>query len=225
MNQPQRLPPDPDAADHHEPRDGYAAVPMWLTLTIVILLFWGIWYLLTYSGGFSGSVLDDQPPRDGLTNAPLDFSNPRAAGQILYAQHCATCHSANGQGQEGLYPPLAGSEWVTGAPWRLRRIALQGPTGPIDVAGKRYNSDAMPAFGPQLSDQAIAAILTYIRTAWGNSASPVAPDEVAATRHATAGRTAAWTASELLSITADDYTPPATSPATAPATQSSRGAP
>ncbi len=56
----------------------------------------------------------------------------------------------------GVFPPLVGSEWVTGPPETLVRIILNGLQGPIEVAGQTYNG-AMPAWAQQLSGQEIAA--------------------------------------------------------------------
>jgi len=60
---------------------------------------------------------------------------------------CAVCHGARGEGLAGVFPPLAGSEWVNGSEERLIRIMLHGLQGPITVSGKAYNGAAMPGFG------------------------------------------------------------------------------
>jgi len=95
---------------------------------------------------------------------------------------CMACHGPTGRGNPGIGPPLAGSEWVLGPPENLIRIQLRGLTGPIRVAGREYNfAAAMPAQAFQ-TDAQIAAVLTYIRNSWGNQASPVTPEMVAALR-------------------------------------------
>ena len=120
-------------------------------------------------------------------------------GAKVYSDFCAVCHQPSGQGNEELYPPLVGSEWVTGDKGRLLRIILQGATGPMSVAGTEYNG-VMPPWGATLQDAQIAAVATYIRNTWGNQASPVTTEEVAAVRAATAGRTTPWTSRELTAI-------------------------
>jgi mono/diheme cytochrome c family protein len=116
------------------------------------------------------------------------------AGASAYARHCTPCHQPHGQGLAGLAPPLVGSEWVLGPPERLARIVLQGMTGPVDVAGQRYEFALMPDHG-KLGDAEVAAILTYVRRAWENEAEPVDETTVAAVR--AERRTTPWTAAEL----------------------------
>lgn len=94
---------------------------------------------------------------------------------------CAACHGQNGEGG-AIAPPLAGSEWVTGAVSNLIRIQLRGLQGPITVAGKEYNMlGGMAALSYQTDDQ-IAGVLTYIRNSFGNKSSSVKPEQVAALR-------------------------------------------
>ena len=111
------------------------------------------------------------------------------------------CHGPEGS-SIGQFPPVAGSEWVLApGPSRLVRIALNGLAGPIEVQGREFNS-AEPAWRDVLSDEEIAAVLTYIRTngKWENMATPVSPGQVKAIRETTRLRTGAWTASGLLAI-------------------------
>lgn len=109
---------------------------------------------------------------------------------------CAACHQANGQGLPGTYPPLAGSEWVVGNPEVPIRIVLHGLQGPITVKGASYNN-AMMAFADQLSDAEIAAVISYERSSWGNSAAPVTAEQVRAVRDATKAQTTPWAPSAL----------------------------
>jgi mono/diheme cytochrome c family protein len=118
-------------------------------------------------------------------------------GARIYARACASCHMAQGQGVDGTFPPLIDSEWVTGDPGHLVRIVLHGVTGPIMVGGEEY-AGTMPPQGAALKDDEIAALSTYIRSSWGNDASPVTAAEVAAIRAASRTRTAPWTAEELI---------------------------
>lgn len=120
------------------------------------------------------------------------------AGKELYAVVCGACHQLHGNGQEGLAPPLASSEWALGPEERLVRISLQGLRGPVKVAGKTFQLE-MPAMAV-LEDEQIAAVLTYIRREWGNAAAPVDPKTVAKVRADTAKRDEAWTVEELLKI-------------------------
>jgi mono/diheme cytochrome c family protein len=194
-----------------EPRDGFEPVPVWLVAVFGAFLFWGGWYVATYSGGWRADVLEAQPQARFLVapeagDRPVD---PITMGRRVYMANCVACHQADGEGVPNTYPPLAQTELVTGPPARLKRIVLHGMDGPVTVRGQQYNAP-MPAFGQRLNDQQIAALLTYIRQEWGNEASAIGEASVAATREATADRRTAWTASELLEITEDDFPDEAT---------------
>jgi mono/diheme cytochrome c family protein len=100
-------------------------------------------------------------------------------GKVSYIL-CAACHGQNGEG--GTAPPLAGSEWVAGPISNLVRIQLRGLQGAITVSGKEYNVlGGMMALSYQ-TDEQIAAVLTYTRNSFGNKASIVKPEHVAALR-------------------------------------------
>ncbi len=106
---------------------------------------------------------------------------PAAApdGKAIFAAKCAACHQASGAGG-GPYPPLAGNPDVTSADTaNLVNTLLNGRTGPIVVLGKTY-SGSMPAWKGTLSNAEIAAVLTYVRSAWGNAAAAVSADQIAA---------------------------------------------
>ena len=120
-------------------------------------------------------------------------------GSKMFSVTCAACHQLTGEGLEEKYPPLVGSEWVTGSDARMVRIILQGLSGPVDVAGQAYDG-AMPAWGGVLKDPEIAAIATYVRSAWGNKAAPITAATVAAIRNATSSRKTPWTAPEIAQI-------------------------
>ena len=120
--------------------------------------------------------------------------DPARLGVQTYAATCASCHGANGRGVPGAYPPLVGTPWVTGDEGRLARLVLHGLRGPLVVDGVRY-SNVMPAHG-FLSDDQIAAVLTYVRSEFGDGAGPVRPEQVAAVRAAEPRRDP-WTAAEL----------------------------
>ena len=110
-----------------------------------------------------------------------------AAGQQQYVATCAACHQPNGEGMTGLSKPLVGSRWVQGAPANLIRIVLHGKEGEM----------LMPPIGASLSDDQVAAVLTYIRRSWGNQASAITPAEVDEVRGAFLGRNRPWTEEEL----------------------------
>ncbi len=131
-----------------------------------------------------------------LCAAPLHAQD----GGQLYALYCGACHGEDGKGATGgQFPPLAGSSWVDGDAARSVKIVLHGLHGEIDVDGRTFNLE-MPPQGSVLQDGQIAAILTYIRSSWGNKADAVTTDFVKAIRDAGAGRKTPWTQDELLKL-------------------------
>jgi nitrite reductase (NO-forming) len=106
------------------------------------------------------------------------------AGQALFAGTCSTCHQANGEGLEGVFPPLAKSSILAADPKRLEEIVLHGLNGPITVNGKDYNS-VMPPM-TQLTDDEIANIGTFVLNSWGNPGGKIDKADVAAKRKAAA---------------------------------------
>ena len=109
------------------------------------------------------------------------------AGQKQYAVSCAGCHQPRGTGLAGVAKPLVGSPWVLGPTDRLIRIVLHGKEGAM----------LMPPVGGTLDDSQVAAVLTYVRRSWGNTASAVNAREVREVRGSTAGRNKPWTEEEL----------------------------
>jgi mono/diheme cytochrome c family protein len=120
-------------------------------------------------------------------------------GKVLYSQTCAACHQPNGQGQEGLAPPLVDSEWVEGTHTRLIRIVLNGLRGPVSVNGSPFDLE-MPAMEQIFDDDMIASLLTYIRREWDHNADPVSVEHVKEIRAQTKGRSGQWTAPELMKV-------------------------
>ena len=109
---------------------------------------------------------------------------PAAAGAAgnnaqLYLANCSSCHQANGRGVVGAFPPLAGNATVTGDPKTVIHIVKYGLTGKVQVANGTYDG-TMPPWGGQLSDAAIASVVSYIRTSWGNAANGVTAADVRA---------------------------------------------
>ncbi len=101
------------------------------------------------------------------------------SGAALFATKCATCHQAKGQGSAS-YPPLAGNSDVIATDAKIMIATIvNGRSGPLTVGGKTYNGK-MPTWKGQLSNSDIAAVATYVRSSWGNTAPGVTEDEVAA---------------------------------------------
>ena len=94
----------------------------------------------------------------------------------LYNTYCAACHQNDGKGDGNRFPPLGGTDWVTGDKTKLLNTLLKGLNGEIVVNDKPYNG-LMPAHN-FLKDEEVANILTYIRQNFGNTASAVSVEEV-----------------------------------------------
>jgi nitrite reductase (NO-forming) len=104
-----------------------------------------------------------------------------AAGAAVFASNCSSCHGADGQGVPNAFPPLAKNGYVTGDPKKVIHTVVNGLSGAITVNGKTY-SGGMPPFKGTLTNTQIAAVITYIRSSWGNKASAVTEKQVASTK-------------------------------------------
>ncbi len=116
-------------------------------------------------------------------------------GAEVYAT-CQACHMPTGLGVPGVFPPLAGSEWVLGRAEVPIALVLHGMQGAVTVKGATYNQ-VMTPWGPLFSDEEVANVVTYIRTQWGNKASAVTAADVARVRAATKDRKQPFTAAEV----------------------------
>lgn len=152
--------------------------------------------VLACSGG-------DKPPDEqgeALSAGPV-ASAEQAPGQKEY-QLCATCHQQNGEGMAGVYPPLAGSEFANASNVAVPiRILLHGISGPVTVKGQEFNG-IMPAYGTgvEMSNEAVANVLTYVRSSWGNTAGAITAEDVEKVRSTPREATGPVTAAELESM-------------------------
>ncbi len=175
------------ARENDDPDEGIKPLPWFLVMSMGAMAMWGAFYIYTTPGGEDSAYGDQRtvstlrPPEQAAAGAT------KVDGKQLYAAKCAACHQATGLGIAGAFPPLAGAEWVLGDEKILANILLHGVNGVLEVKGVQYKG-AMPAW-KMLSDDEIAAVLTYIRSDWGNAAAPIKPDLVKAQREATKART------------------------------------
>jgi nitrite reductase (NO-forming)/hydroxylamine reductase len=103
-----------------------------------------------------------------------------AKGEGVYLANCAACHQPSGVGLAGAFPPLADSDFLQGNRQEVLAAALFGLQGPITVNGVEYNG-VMPSLG-HLTDEDLAAAVTYVFGSWGNDLAAVSVEEVAALR-------------------------------------------
>ncbi len=131
---------------------------------------------------YLGTYMGPNPPKPAAAGASAPA---KLDGAKLYAQNCAGCHQAQGQGVPGAFPPLAKNPELFNDDYPAL-VVLFGLQGPIEVNGQKINS-AMPPFG-HLSDAEIAAIVNYVRGVWGNDKlapkdlKPLTPEKVAELR-------------------------------------------
>ena len=114
--------------------------------------------------------------------------------------YCATCHQPDGKGLPDVgFPPLADTQWALGDPDRLIKLTLKGLMGPIEVKGKAYPGVVpMTQFEGLLKDDEMAAVLTYIRNAFGNKASPIRPGQVRRVRAEVEDKNGLYNPADLL---------------------------
>lgn len=100
-------------------------------------------------------------------------------GKEIFAANCATCHMQNGEGIDGVYPPLAKSDYLMADKTRAIKQVLEGAIGTMIVNDVKYNG-FMTGFN--LNDQEVSDVLNYIMNSWGNTGEMVTPAEVKAVR-------------------------------------------
>jgi len=109
-------------------------------------------------------------PGTGTTNAPT----AAPSGETIYKNNCSTCHMANGGGVPGSFPPLAKADYLADHE-QVIKMVVKGSSSEITVNGNKY-SNMMPP--QQLSDDEVAAVLTYVYTNFGNTGAVITPDQV-----------------------------------------------
>lgn len=194
-NQPSDNRPTGDSGDaarrreNPDPHEKNRPIPTWLLVVGCAVLTWSIGYIVV-------TQRDDAPELgDGRTMATLQGKPAGAGGAAdgaqVYAANCVACHQASGAGLTGVFPPLAGSEWVLAADKVPVNIVLHGITGKLTVKEAAYNGQ-MPAFKDKLGDAEIAAVLSYVRSNFGNGAGKIGAAIVKAERDAGKERKDPW---------------------------------
>lgn len=169
--------------ENHMFTEGAEPLSLWIILgsAIVVLIGGGVL--------FGGGVFDyenfvkkdyvrakpDDGGAGGLAPKPALDAYLRV-GKKVY-DSCSGCHQSDGQGNAA-YPPLAGSEWVTGPSLKPAMIILAGLHEPITVKGKQYNGN-MPPMGSGMDAKQLAGVLNYIRNSFGNSSENIITTEMA----------------------------------------------
>ena len=177
---------DQQQRENAEPEEVTRPMPLIVAAVAVGMVVFGALYILL-SGPFGTPALGDRRSLAELRGPAPSASGAGADGKQLFTANCVACHQATGKGLPGVFPPLDGSEWAIGDPRTVANILLHGVTGELEVEGVKY-SGAMPAFAT-LSDQELAAVITYVRGAWSNKADAIKPELFEQERKAGSGRT------------------------------------
>lgn len=124
------------------------------------------------------TFLKDRPAPNTKAPQPVSAQDRMMApGRALYVDNCSACHTSAGTGIPGLFPPLKDNASVQSAETTsLIRVVLQG--APSAATNAAPTALAMPSFAWKLSDDEIAAVVTYIRNSWGNAAPAVTAADV-----------------------------------------------
>jgi mono/diheme cytochrome c family protein len=109
----------------------------------------------------------------------FDLKSSIARGKDTYTAYCISCHMEQGEGIDGVYPPLAKSDYLMADKKRSIQQVMKGVTGEIKVKGKIYNSEMT---GFDLTDEEVSDVLNYVRNSFGNKGDAVTPAQVKAAR-------------------------------------------
>ncbi len=161
-------------------------------------------YLIQLDGAGTGDEIADLRKWKASSNAAPEVAKVRKhkpdtvvhkRGEDIYAKTCIACHQPGGVGQEGIFPPLDGSDWLSVDGSLEAKIVLKGLQGKVTVNGKDYTNVMPPHI--DLNDQQIADVLTFVRQTGKNDFPAVAPDLVKKIRQETKAHLQPWTAQEL----------------------------
>jgi mono/diheme cytochrome c family protein len=109
----------------------------------------------------------------------FDLKASIARGKEVYTAQCISCHLEQGEGLEGVFPPLAKSDYLMADKKRSIQQVLHGISGEIKVNGVTYNGE-MP--GIDLTDEEVSDVLNYVRNSFGNKGPAITPAEAKAAR-------------------------------------------
>lgn len=186
----------PRLRENADPDEGIRPLPWFLVMLLGAMAMWGAFYIYTTPSGEDSAYGDQRTVADLRPPVTAVGAVSTVNGKQVYGAKCAACHQATGLGVAGVFPPLADSEWVLGDDKRLINILLHGVNGAMVVKGVEYKG-AMPAW-KSMSDEELAAVMTYIRNDWGNKAPAITAQAVMAQREATVSRTGPYNGGQEL---------------------------
>jgi len=126
-----------------------------------------------------GALLTTWLSLSAFQKKPFDMKASIARGRETYITYCLSCHMDQGEGIDGVYPPLAKSDYLMKDKSRAVRQILYGVSGEITVNGKKYNGEMTAV---DLTDQEVSDVVNYITNSFGNKGGSTTPEQVAAQR-------------------------------------------
>ena len=187
-----------------DPEERIRPMPLLPAVIAIGMVLFGVIYIAV-SGPYSRPWMGDERTLTDLKAKPAGAAEAGGGGAVdgaaIFAANCASCHQATGAGLPGVFPPLDGSEWVHGSSKVLANIVLHGINGEINVKGTSYKG-LMPSF-QQLSDAELAAVASYIRSAWSNKAEALPSTLFEQERKAGSARTTPFEGGAALKALAD----------------------
>ncbi|MGH8829592.1 MAG: c-type cytochrome [Polaromonas sp.] len=196
LNEPEESHSRAQEREQAEPSERSQPMPLIVAVIAVAVVLWGVAYIL-FSESFGRADLGDRRTLADLSGPAVGAA---ADGKQVFTANCVACHQASGKGLPGVFPPLDGSEWVTGDERTVANILLHGVIGEMTVMGNSFKG-AMPAF-QQLSDAELAAVASYIRAEWSNKAGAIKPELFEAERKASTRTTPFNGGAEVKALTA-----------------------
>jgi mono/diheme cytochrome c family protein len=187
--------------EKHPPTIGFLHAPL-----VFVFLFGCLVFFCSIQLAESTNQFQLHPPQKKASLSPEEKEAKRLArkaetGKKIFATRCASCHQANGQGLPNMFPPLADSEWATSDPGLITKIILKGLKGKIEVKGETWGLvPAQQMVAVPINDREIANVTTYVRQAWGNSASEITEQQVSDFRAESSGQTEQWTGEQLRAL-------------------------
>ena len=187
--------------EKHPPTKGFLVAPL-----IFVFVFGCLIFVCSIQLAHSTNSFQVHPPQEivELTEEEkeaLRLERKLDSGKKIFTSKCASCHQPNGLGIATQYPPLAGSEWVSANPELITKIILKGLKGEITVKGEVYGtSAAVNMAAVPITDREIANVTTYVRSAWGNTASEITEEEVSFFRADSEDQVEQWTGTQLVEM-------------------------
>ena len=159
------------------PRPRHTGVPPILYAAVALVLLFTVWGFFSLSPRAELVLQRLEPVTTPSSGAVIP--NTAKLGEEVYAQNCASCHKPDGKGVPAAIPFLAGNPSLKD-PNGVLATVIKGTSGPLTISGQTFNG-VMPGFA-RLSDEEIAAVVSHIRTSWGNTFGKVTPAQVPAHR-------------------------------------------